>query len=109
MRCPDWLGSLYRKQVKARLCKHTEKSIMHPLRANEFEIIKTDLLGVTLSWGGNPVPLQRSHLKCLLCGEEFTRDAYPVSGIWERDYPPDETGWPTNNGERIPIYGEHRK
>jgi hypothetical protein len=93
----------HRAKVKITPCKHKQLSITHPLEIGEYSVNRVELLGVTMSWGGNPVPLNRSHLTCHLCGEDFTRDAYLPSTLWHRDYPPDETGWPTLNGERIEI------
>ena len=95
-----WFWKKLRKVVP---CKHTEPSITHPLNIGEYTVNGSELLGVTLSWTGRPVPLERSHLTCLLCGEDFTRDAYAPKAIWERRYPPDKDGWPTVDGERIPI------
>lgn len=92
-----------RLKRKVAPCKHTEPSITHPLSIGEYTVNGTELLGVTLSWTGRPVPHERSHLTCLLCGEDFTRDGYLPKSLWARRYPPDETGWPTLHGERIGI------
>lgn len=92
-----------RLKRKVAPCKHTDSGVWMPLDIGEYTVNGKELLGVTLSWAATPVPYTRSFLTCHLCGEDFHRDGYLPGDLWHRDYPPDETGWPTLNGERIGI------
>lgn len=89
---------------RAAPCKHTDYSITFPLEIGEYTSLGKELLGVSLSWVATPVPVERSRILCHLCGEEFTRDGYLPKSLWQRDYPPDENGWPTKDGEKIAIW-----
>ena len=98
------LLSKFRGEPVEKPCKHKANTITFPLAIGEFSIHKTELLGVTLSWGGRPAPLMRAHVNCHLCGEDFIRDQTPIRNLWRDKYPVNDEGWPTHNGKPLPVH-----
>lgn len=90
-----------RKQAKCE-CNdfehHRARTFWH------YKIKDRRVLGVTLSWGGGAVPYEETDLECDWCGRAFSRRGYSMTDLWRRWYPPDHDGWPTLNGERLPIW-----
>jgi hypothetical protein len=95
----DW--RFWQRAPKAPPCKCYGEFIA--MRTHEFAIISTHLLGVDLSWNARPVPTTESTIRCMLCERVFTRSGYMPGTLWHREYPPDATGWPTENGKRIEM------
>lgn len=70
--------------------------------------VSCECLGVTLSWGLNPVRYFRWTMTCLTCGATSQSEGY-LSCDDDIDAKRDDDGWPLDeNGQRLPIY-EHRR
>ncbi len=98
-----WLGVLRSKAIRATCrCRSFDNSLSL-IGLDHFRVVSKKLLGVTLSWSAQPVPYEESTLECTKCGRVWKRNGYLPRALWERTYPPDDTGWPMLDGERMAL------
>jgi hypothetical protein len=70
-------------------------------RHRDYDVIREEALGVTLSWEGQPTVLYRWPCRCRRCGKAFNREGIlppNVEAIGRLDHGRDTDGWPLDRG-----------